>query len=91
MLFVFQVAANYLITLCQRIGPDLTALHVLPKLKELFDELAFSPETANGSGSLGRALRFAKSKVDEESQMGSRMDLVWVLTIFFIHLLKSSV
>lgn len=88
MFFVFQVAANYLIALCQRIGPDLTAFHVLPKLKELFDELAFSQETANGSGSLGRALKFSKSKVDEEAQMGSRMDLVWVLGIFFIICLR---
>lgn len=88
MLSVFQVAANYLIALCQRIGPDLTAFHVLPKLKELFDELAFSQETSNGSGSLGRTLKFAKSKVDEEAQMGSRMDLVWVHGILFIICLR---
>ncbi|RVX21963.1 Protein GFS12 [Vitis vinifera] len=82
-----SVAANYLIALCQRIGPDLTAFHVLPKLKELFDELAFSQETANGSGSLGRALKFAKSKVDEEAHMGSRMDLVLLLYPSFASLL----
>eukprot|EP00261_Vitis_vinifera_P034416 XP_019075659.1 PREDICTED: protein GFS12 isoform X2 [Vitis vinifera] len=82
-----EVAANYLIALCQRIGPDLTAFHVLPKLKELFDELAFSQETANGSGSLGRALKFAKSKVDEEAHMGSRMDLVLLLYPSFASLL----
>ncbi|RVW55965.1 Protein GFS12 [Vitis vinifera] len=82
-----SVAANYLIALCQRIGPDLTAFHVLPKLKELFDELAFSQETANGSGSLGRALKFSKSKVDEEAQMGSRMDLVLLLYPSFASLL----
>ena len=81
---VLQVAANYLIALCQRIGPDLTAFHVLPKLKELFDELAFSQETANGSGSLGRALKFSKSKVDEDAQMGSRMDLVAFISFFCI-------
>ncbi|CBI25946.3 unnamed protein product, partial [Vitis vinifera] len=84
---VLQVAANYLIALCQRIGPDLTAFHVLPKLKELFDELAFSQETANGSGSLGRALKFSKSKVDEDAQMGSRMDLVLLLYPSFASLL----
>ncbi|KAL7154403.1 hypothetical protein ABFS83_03G000400 [Erythranthe nasuta] len=39
---VLQCAAKSLIRVCLQIGPDLTALHVLPKLNELFDELAFS-------------------------------------------------
>lgn len=65
--------------ICQRIGPELTALHVLPRLKELFDELAFSQESSNGSGSLSRSLKVPKPKVDGESQIESRMDLVWVL------------
>ncbi|KAE9455044.1 hypothetical protein C3L33_13054, partial [Rhododendron williamsianum] len=47
---IFEVAATSLIAICERIGPDLTALHVLPKLKELFDELAFSQETRIASG-----------------------------------------
>ncbi|KAL7197331.1 hypothetical protein ACSBR2_019971 [Camellia fascicularis] len=52
-----HVAATSLIAICERIGPDLTALHVLPKLKELFDELAFSQETSITSGSLERSLK----------------------------------
>lgn len=74
-----QVAAMTLMVVCQRIGPELTALHVLPQLKELFDELAFSQETGNVSGSFGRNLRISKAKVDGEAQIESRMDLVWVL------------
>jgi WD repeat-containing protein 81 len=51
-------------------------LHVLPQLKELFDELAFSQEALTGSGSFGQNLKISKSKVDGEVQIGSRMDLV---------------
>ncbi|KAK9287648.1 hypothetical protein L1049_016085 [Liquidambar formosana] len=83
---VLQVAATTLISVCERIGPDLTALHVLPQLKELFDELAFSQETANGSGSLGRNLKISKPKVDE-AQIESRMDLVLLLYPSFASLL----
>ncbi|KAK6913623.1 BEACH domain [Dillenia turbinata] len=76
---VLQVAATSLISVCQRIGADSTALHVLPQLKELFDELAFSQETVNGSGPLGRRLRVAKQRVNEEPQIETRMDLVFVM------------
>lgn len=65
-----QVAGTTLINLCNRIGPDLTALHVLPKLKELFDELAFSQEAADCSVSKVR-----KRNVGE-TQFESRIDLV---------------
>lgn len=65
----FQVAGTSLINLCDRIGPDLTALHVLPKLKELFDELAFSQESADCLASKGR-------KNIGETQFESRIDLV---------------
>lgn len=58
---------------CQRIGPDMTALHVLPQLKELFDELAFSPETANASTSPGRKSKILKLK--DGVVIESRMDL----------------
>ncbi|KAJ4823608.1 hypothetical protein Tsubulata_026487 [Turnera subulata] len=51
---VLQVAASTLMGVCELIGPDLTASHVLPQLKEFFDELAFSQETVNDSGSFGR-------------------------------------
>lgn len=65
--------------ICQRIGPELTVLHVLPQLKELFDELAFSPESSSSSGSVGRSLKISRPKVDGESPVASRMDLVCVL------------
>ncbi|KAG5557112.1 hypothetical protein RHGRI_007397 [Rhododendron griersonianum] len=52
---IHEVAATSLIAICERFDPDLTALHVLPKLKELFDELVFSQETRIASGSLERS------------------------------------
>ncbi|KAK3025328.1 hypothetical protein RJ639_043837 [Escallonia herrerae] len=72
---LIEVAASSLIGICQQIGPDLTALHVLPKLKELFDELAFSQETSNSFGFLGES--FNMSRKSEEDQIKSRMDLVF--------------
>ncbi|KAK2969647.1 hypothetical protein RJ640_025824, partial [Escallonia rubra] len=79
------VAASSLIGICQQIGPDLTALHVLPKLKELLDELAFSQETSNGFGFLGGS--FNMSMKNEEDQIESRMDLVLLLYPPFASLL----
>lgn len=61
-------------SICQQIGPELTALHILPQLKELFDELAFSQDTL--SSSLGRGVKVSKQKNDGEAQIESRMDLV---------------
>lgn len=61
-------------SICQQIGPEMTALHILPQLKELFDELAFSQET--GSSSLARSLKVSKPKNEGETQIDSRMDLV---------------
>ncbi|KAG4129239.1 hypothetical protein ERO13_D09G066800v2 [Gossypium hirsutum] len=84
---VLQVAATTLMAICQRIGPELTALHVLPQLKVLFDELAFSQEISNGSGSLGKSLKVSKSKVNGEFQLESRMDLVLLLYPSFCSLL----
>ncbi|KAL6008771.1 hypothetical protein ACLOJK_021997 [Asimina triloba] len=75
-LHVLQVAGTTLISICRKIGPDLSALHVLPQLKVLFDELAFSQEITTDSGSLGRNLKFPISRVDEETHIESRMDLV---------------
>lgn len=82
---VLQVAATTLMAVCQRIGPDLTALHVLPQLKELFDELAFSPETANASTSPDR--RSKVSKLKDGALIESRMDLVLLLYPPFASLL----
>ncbi|XWS08435.1 hypothetical protein CRYUN_Cryun40dG0002300 [Craigia yunnanensis] len=84
---VLQVAATTLMAICQRIGPELTALHVLPQLKVVFDELAFSQESFNGSGSLGKSLKVLKSKVNGEFQIESRMDLVLLLYPSFSSLL----
>ncbi|CAM8993099.1 unnamed protein product [Rhodiola kirilowii] len=80
-----QVAGSTLINLCDRIGPDLTALHVLPKLKELFDELAFSQEAADASASKGRKIN--GSKPLGETQFERRIDLVLVLYPSFAALL----
>ncbi|GAV71633.1 WD40 domain-containing protein/Beach domain-containing protein [Cephalotus follicularis] len=84
---VLQVAASTLMVICQHIGPDLAELHLVPQLKELFDELAFSQETANGSGYLGKSLKASKSKVDGETQIESRTDLVLLLYPSFASLL----
>ncbi|XP_050216063.1 protein GFS12 isoform X2 [Mercurialis annua] len=84
---VLQVAATTLMALCQRIGPELTALHVLPQLKDLFDELAFSQEKAYDSGYFNKNFSISKSKVNGEAQIESRMDLVLLLYPSFTSLL----
>ncbi|KAL5564623.1 hypothetical protein UlMin_027787 [Ulmus minor] len=84
---VLQVAASTLMSLCQRIGPELTALHILPQLNELFDDLAFSQETAHGSSSFGRSLNASKPKNDGEGHIRNRMDLVLLLYPSFASLL----
>ncbi|XP_030949259.1 protein GFS12-like [Quercus lobata] len=83
---VLQVAATTLMAVCQRIGSDLTALHVLPQLKELFDEIAFSQEVIGGSP-LNRSVKVSKAKIDGEVQIESRMDLVLILYPSFASLL----
>ncbi|XP_057424012.1 protein GFS12 isoform X2 [Lotus japonicus] len=84
---VLQVAATTLFGICQRIGADLTALHILPKLKELFDELAFSQEISKGSTTVGRNLKVTKLKFGGDLQIESRMDLVLLLYPSFASLL----
>ncbi|XP_010276538.1 PREDICTED: protein GFS12 isoform X2 [Nelumbo nucifera] len=86
-LSVLQVAATALISVCRRIGPEFAALHILPQLKELFDELAFSQETTRGSSYSGRSLKISKSKLNEDIQIESRMDLVLLLYPSFASLL----
>ncbi|KAJ0976456.1 hypothetical protein J5N97_018421 [Dioscorea zingiberensis] len=78
-LCVTQVAANSLIILCQRIGQDLTTSFVLPQLKNLFDELAFSQRSVSRPNSVGRNLKLARSKVDEDAHIENRIDLVVLL------------
>ncbi|XP_021836164.2 protein GFS12 isoform X3 [Spinacia oleracea] len=78
-LTVLQAAAATLITVCQQIGPDLTALHVVPHLKELFDELAFSQELSSLPASIGKNYDISNTKSDKETQIESRVDLVSLL------------
>ncbi|KAL2324447.1 hypothetical protein Fmac_023505 [Flemingia macrophylla] len=84
---VLQFAATALFGICQRIGADLTVLHILPKLKELFDELAFSQEISKGSTTVGRNLKVGKIKIGGDFHIESRMDLVLVLYPSFASLL----
>lgn len=84
---LLEVAANTLFGICQRIGADLTALHILPKLKELFDELAFSQEIAKGSTAVGRNSKVTKLKIGGDFQIENRMDLVLLLYTLFASLL----
>lgn len=76
MIAISQVAANKLITACEQIGPDLTELYVLPRLKDLFDELAFSQDNTSTSALLGGILKGNGIKADEEYSIKSRVDLV---------------
>lgn len=84
---VLQIAATSLVAICEQIGPDFTALHVLPKLKGLFDELAFSQEISLASVSLDRSLSISRPVIDEEGQMESHMNLVVLLYPSFASLL----
>ncbi|XP_027934955.1 protein GFS12 [Vigna unguiculata] len=84
---VLQIAASTLFGICQRIGADLTALHIVPKLKELFDELAFSQEVSKGSTTLGKNLKASKIKFGGDLHIESRVDLVLVLYPSFASLL----
>uniref|UniRef100_A0A7N0UW20 BEACH domain-containing protein n=1 Tax=Kalanchoe fedtschenkoi TaxID=63787 RepID=A0A7N0UW20_KALFE len=76
---VLQVAGTSLINLCYRIGSDLTALHVMPKLKELFDQLAFPQGVAGATTSNGRNVNVSKPLGDSEAQFESRIDLILLL------------
>ncbi|KAG2300192.1 hypothetical protein Bca52824_036664 [Brassica carinata] len=76
---VLQFAATSLMSICQRIGQDLTALHVLPQLKELFDEFAFSEKSTDVSDSLNWKIRTNEKNSHPESPIKSRMDLVLLL------------
>lgn len=80
---VNQVAASSLMTICQLIGSDMTALHLIPQLREVFDELAFSQEAAYRSTSLGRNMKSSKPSIDGEVLNEGRMDLVLAPYLFF--------
>nr|XP_016503877.1 PREDICTED: protein GFS12-like isoform X2 [Nicotiana tabacum] len=83
---VVEGAARNLLALCQQIGSDLTALHVLPKLRKLFDELAFSQEKA-GHSSIQGGIRGPSTKGEDENKITSRLDLVMLLYPSFASLL----
>ncbi|CAK9328893.1 unnamed protein product [Citrullus colocynthis] len=84
---VLQVAASSLMTICQLIGSDMTALHLIPQLREVFDELAFSQEAAYRSTSLGRNMKSSKPSIDGEVLNEGRMDLVLILYPTFASIL----
>uniref|UniRef100_A0A0E0JHV8 Protein kinase domain-containing protein n=1 Tax=Oryza punctata TaxID=4537 RepID=A0A0E0JHV8_ORYPU len=76
-----QVAASALVDLCQQIGPENTATYVLPHLKELFAELAFSHESS-GLSVPTKGLKFFDGNKTEPAKMESRIDLVFLLYPF---------
>ncbi|KAF8692497.1 hypothetical protein HU200_039595 [Digitaria exilis] len=82
---VIQVAAIALVNLCRRIGPENTSIYVLPQLKELFAELAFSQESS-GLNLLAKGLRTYEGNKSEAITMESRIDLVFLLYPFFASL-----
>lgn len=69
---VLQVTASKLVAACEQIGPEFTELHVLPKLKELFDELAFSRESTSISGISGGTIWGPRTTIDEQDCIGNR-------------------
>ncbi|CAL4963842.1 unnamed protein product [Urochloa decumbens] len=82
---VIQVAATALVDLCRRIGPQNTSIYVLPQLKELFAELAFSHESS-GLSLLTKGLKISEGNKSESITMESRVDLVFLLYPFFASL-----
>ncbi|KAJ1283647.1 hypothetical protein BS78_03G144300 [Paspalum vaginatum] len=78
---VIQVAATALVDLCQRIGPENTSIYVLPQLKELFAELAFSHDSS-GLSHTAKGLKSSEGNKSEPTRMESRIDLVLLLYPF---------
>lgn len=62
----------------------MTALHLIPQLREVFDELAFSQEAAYRSTSIGRNMKSSKPSIDGDVLNEGRMDLVLALTILIL-------
>uniref|UniRef100_A0A0D9V0C3 BEACH domain-containing protein n=1 Tax=Leersia perrieri TaxID=77586 RepID=A0A0D9V0C3_9ORYZ len=78
---LLQVAASALVDLCKRVGPENTAIYVLPHLKELFAELAFSHESS-GPTVPSKGLKFFDGNGTEPTKMESRIDLMFLLYPF---------
>lgn len=75
-LSVIQAVASALITISQRIGSESTASYILPQLKLIFDELAFSQPTTSLSGSSGKISKISASKSEEKFEIRSRMEVM---------------
>jgi WD repeat-containing protein 81 len=69
------VAATALIDLCQRIGPENTFIYVLPQLKELFVELAFSHDSS-GFNHPTKGIKSSDGNKSEPIKVESRIDLL---------------
>lgn len=82
-----QLAAQKLIAACKQIGPELTELHVLPKLKILFGELAFSQENTPVSSRMAGSIKGPTIRAVEDNLLGRRMELLFVLYPAFASLL----
>ncbi|CAM0881116.1 unnamed protein product [Alopecurus aequalis] len=82
---VIQVAAAAFLDLCLRIGPDNTVIYVLPHLKELFAELAFSHDSSAVSLPM-KGLKISEGNTSEPFKMESRFDLVFFLYPFLASL-----
>ncbi|XP_057859002.2 protein GFS12 isoform X1 [Cryptomeria japonica] len=83
-----QPAAKALLAICQHIGPDSTAAFMLPKIKPVLDELAFSQEVdsveeemgnRDSSSRMQRINTSGHSEVNEEAFANNKMDLVFLL------------
>ncbi|KAJ3692978.1 hypothetical protein LUZ60_012073 [Juncus effusus] len=69
-LSVTQVALTTLITLCQRIGPELSCTYILPQLKELFAELAFNQSIVGPTSSQkDPELKLREFKIESRSEL----------------------
>ncbi|KAJ4796992.1 beige/BEACH domain protein [Rhynchospora pubera] len=77
---VTQVSATALTRLCQRIGAEQTVVHILPRLMELFSELAFN-SSAIGPSSPDKDLKLSELKL-HKFKIESRRDLMLALYPF---------
>jgi WD repeat-containing protein 81 len=68
------VAATAFLDLCLRIGPDNTVIYVLPHLRELFAELAFSHDSSVSLPTKG--FKISEGNKSKPIKMESRIDLV---------------
>ncbi|KAG0487736.1 hypothetical protein HPP92_009831 [Vanilla planifolia] len=76
---VIKATASALIGVCWRLGPEQTASYIIPQLKKIFEELAFSQPTASAVGSSGRSSETSRTTSEENFQNGNRMDIVFIL------------